>query len=384
MWQWFRFLVEQVPNDTDILRLNLDETSIKFWHQPRLGLRRRTRDRLGGGKFARHTSRGQLRRAFTHVAVICDDPSVQRHLPQIMIVNEHTMRARSYSTWRALPDSGAVLWRKKSAWINNAVFPAVLRQVGRAVRAHAPKKQAILLMDAHMCHFSDATLEAAYSQNLWPCVIPASTTSVLQPLDTHVFARFKMLLRTRLHQAMCTGVNRDLTTDQVLDALMHCMRGVLQTHDWAPAFSANGFGPDVRASAHVLHALEWPSLPPIPTDLPSLEQFQSCFPANRDVPFMGLLRGVLPKAERPKRAQPKAVPDAVAEPEPWGKRLRPRDGGRAVKPTAAPLAAAPSTAAPPPGGSEPLLATSSEGRALPTLKRMRPSRLRRLNSKSEV
>ena len=113
MWQWFRFLVAHVPSEKRILRLNLDETSIKFWYQPRLGVRRRVKDRRGGGRFARHASRGQMRRAFTHVAVICDDPVLQRHLPQILIVNERTISARNHSVWRPIPDCAAVLWRKK-------------------------------------------------------------------------------------------------------------------------------------------------------------------------------------------------------------------------------------------------------------------------------
>ena len=53
-------------------------------------------------------------------------------------------------------------------------------------------------------------------------------TPVLQPLDTHVFARFKLFLRTRLHQVMLSDTNGDLTAEEVLDALMHAVEGVLQ------------------------------------------------------------------------------------------------------------------------------------------------------------
>ena len=67
-------------------------------------------------------------------------------------------------------------------------------------------------------------------------------TSLLQPLDTHVFSRFKMFLRTRLHQIMLTGANEDLTSEQVIEALLTAIKGVLQRHSWEPAFSKTVLG----------------------------------------------------------------------------------------------------------------------------------------------
>ena len=123
-------------------------------------------------------------------------------------------------------------------------------------------RQAILLMDAHSCHFSKAALAAARAQDIWPCVIPASMTGILQPLDTHVFARFKLSLRTRLHQLMLSDTNRDLTADEVLDALMHAMKGVLQKNKWASVFENSGFGHRFEVRPHLWQLLEW-SLPPV-------------------------------------------------------------------------------------------------------------------------
>ena len=40
VWQWFSFLQGQVPPGRPVLRLNLDETSVKFWYEPRHGLGR--------------------------------------------------------------------------------------------------------------------------------------------------------------------------------------------------------------------------------------------------------------------------------------------------------------------------------------------------------
>ena len=177
-------------------------------------------------------------------------------------------------------------------------------------------------------------------------------TALLQPLDTHVFARFKLFLRTRLHQFMLSGRNRDLLVEEVLDALMHAMKGVLQRNAWASAFANNGFGPGFQVRPHLLEkSLEWTSQPVIAADLPSLAQFQSCFPANRYIPFMGLLSGLVPRPEGPpKRERAPAGDTAVhdGEAEPWRKRLRPRIAGRVVRAKAKAEAPTMGSSLPPP------------------------------------
>ena len=212
-------------------------------------------------------------------------------------------------------------------------FAAIITRIGQALKTHAPDRQAILLMDAHSCHFSEEALSAACEHNIWPCIIPASMTGVLQPLDTHVFGRFKMFLRTRLHQLMLSGANRDLVVEEVLEAVMHTMKGVLQKNERASFFENSGFGLRFKVRPHLLETFEWSSPPVIPADLPCLAQFQRCFPAGRYIPFMRLLSGLLPRAERlprRKRAAAMLASGNDDEAQPWRKRLRPRSGGRAI------------------------------------------------------
>ena len=181
-WQWFRFLSAQVPPGRKPLILNLDETSIRVWYEPRLGLRARAGNRRAGPAPARQASRGLLRKAFTHVAVICDDSALQPHIPQVILVNERTCTVRILGDWKPVPGCKVEVHRHKSAWINNVKLADVIRRIGEALKTHAPDRQAILLMDAHVSHFSKEGLAEASAQNTWPCMIPASTTSLLQPL----------------------------------------------------------------------------------------------------------------------------------------------------------------------------------------------------------
>ena len=119
MWQWFRFLVGQIPPCKQTLPHNLDETSIRFWYEPRQGLRVRAKAEAGGRAPARQASRGQLRKAFTHVAVICDDTALQAQLPQVILMNERTCTSRTLASWSPMRGCKAEAWRRKPAWINN-------------------------------------------------------------------------------------------------------------------------------------------------------------------------------------------------------------------------------------------------------------------------
>ena len=375
MWKWFHFLQGQVPPDRPVLRLNLDETSVRFWYEPCKGLRRPSGQTPRAG-FARKATRAQLRKAFSHIAIICNDTSLQPHLPQVLLVNERTVSAQLARRWTSLPGSNAKLWRGKSAWINDKVFAKIIRELGKVLVERAGSRQAILLLDAHKCHFSKCTLAACRDYNIWPVVIPARMTSMLQPLDTHVFSRFKMFLRTRLHQIMMTGANEDLTSEQVIDALLHAIKGVMQRHPWEQAFAQNGFGPTFEVRAHLLEVLAWSSLPVIDRELPAYENFAHCFPRRCEIPFMQLLSGVLPRAPRgPKRRRHEAAEDASdsGEVRAWTVRLRPRLFGRAVvakaKAVPAPVPAmAASSSAERPEPSVPMMTLG--GAALPTLKRL--------------
>ena len=283
-------MVDQVPPGRSILRLNLDETSVKFWYEPRQGLRRDSGQARRTG-CARQASRGQLRRAFTHVAIICDDASLQPHLPQVLLVNERTVTVEQSRRWTSLPGCNAQLWRAKSAWINDEVFARIVRELGKILKSRAGDRQAILMLDAHVCHYCRRTLAACRDYDIWPVIIPARMTSLLQPLDTHVFSRYKMFLRTRLHQIMLTGENKDLTSEQVINALQHSIKGVLQRHAWTSAFDMNGFGLTFEIRPHLLEMLGWQTPPVVESGLPAFPRVCALFPSPSSYSFYAVAFG---------------------------------------------------------------------------------------------
>ena len=79
VWQWWRCLCSHIPSGKKMLRLNLDETAVRFYYKPNKGLRtKRTPNHdIHEARAVQHATKGQQRRALTHVAIICDDSELQ-------------------------------------------------------------------------------------------------------------------------------------------------------------------------------------------------------------------------------------------------------------------------------------------------------------------
>jgi len=199
--------------------------------------------------------------------------------------------------------------------------------LGKRLRIVAPQRQPILLMDAHKVHCSKDVLMRARKDNIFVCIISASTTALLQPLDTDVFARYQAFFRHELQRYMSEGANQDLQVVHVTHALQNAMKGVLQRHAWQDVVDGNGFGTVLKPKASLLRALDWEKASEVSAELPTLEQFSVCFPRHTYIPFGPLLSGLVlkkPKVTCSTTPKVKAKRKDSASDHSWSKRLRPR------------------------------------------------------------
>ena len=90
MWQWWNFS-EGPSTDKPILRINLDETACRLHCDQKRGLavsQQRALSRAKKAEIVQDVSRHKLRGCFAHIAMICDDASLQPRLRQIFLGNE--------------------------------------------------------------------------------------------------------------------------------------------------------------------------------------------------------------------------------------------------------------------------------------------------------
>ena len=221
-----------------------------------------------------------LRRSvFTLIAFVSDDEATQRLLPQIIAGNKKLLPRRLASAHVHRSDNVYVLSRK-SAWNNENLQCEIFRMVGSALAPLKETHSFLLSMDAHSVHLAPKVFRSADSAGLLPHIIPACMTSLLQPLDTHLFSKLKFELWKRRQNLLLKSAGGELTPEEYLALVCEVVNDVFCV-SCPRAFASCGFSSGQGAvSMRVLNALEWSSVPKVASTLPTLEELKSISPGN--------------------------------------------------------------------------------------------------------
>lgn len=323
VWQWWNWLFENIPSGKHALRLNLDETSICLSPSPPPGIiaipRRKARTiTLDAPK--------RLRRLhMSFVAVIADDPHVQKLLPQFLIANEHTIKKSEFSDLRARMHGNVKLLRRKSAWTDAVVMVEILSELKVALTPFTESLQPLLLLDAAPQHVSRRVLVNAGRMGLWPCVVPPHTTFGLQPLDTHAFANFKLNLAKRYARERENRGGGSLDLRAFLAVVNDAIHSEITSPAWSQAFASNGFEKDQYGmSERVRDIFGIKAISPV-RSRPSLDQLAHCFPKrariSNDMAYAPLLQR-RPPLHRMQRMSSRPIPQQFGKTRSQTARLR--------------------------------------------------------------
>ena len=219
--------------------------------------------------------------------------------------------------------------RRKSAWVNDEALSLVASVWGKALRPFKDTHQPILLLDACSAHMGQHFLRALTRWNIWVVFIPARTTWLLQPCDTHCFAAFKGALHKMFEQSLLDNEDGAVDIKIVILHLNRAIRQVVQGKEWSSAFDGNGWSSQQKwVREKILLMLECSTLPKVSDALPSLQQFQAIFPRRRFIPLALLLNHycVRPGGGEPIAPPPPPHPDLgvqlIATRGPWHGCLR--------------------------------------------------------------
>jgi hypothetical protein len=312
VWQWYNCCAARVPAGKRPLRINLDETSVCLFQGGGKGTIafKRRRDHPSEEPHER-ASRAKRRCCLTHVAFICERPELQPLLPQVIVGNQATFLVRDFAALQAAAPRNVHLVRQKSAWNNKELMARIISMLALALRGHFAEWQPILLLDASRVHLHAMVFSRCIANNIWPIVVPAKLTWLLQPCDTHAFAGFKIFLRKAYQAARAQAASQELNVAEFLACLYSAIRSVLQGTVWDTAFDADGFGHrQERLRNFIQRNLNMSDPLHLPDSLPTEELLKHCFPRGARVPHQILLRPLQP------RALPAALPKA-----PVGRRL---------------------------------------------------------------
>lgn len=286
-WRWANFLAAASPSNKPVLRINLDESSIKMHTDVQPGLvaeasPKRRRRMLSEGKGPDLQTR---RSAATLIAFICDDVEVQQRLPQIFVVNEHMMNATDFSDIAARCHGRLLMIRRSSAWVNASFMVEVVRVLATCIQSELKEKHVILHMDTCPAHTHRDVLAACAAAGMCVHFVPASTTAWLQPLDVLVFAKMKRWALQQIERRRLESTSGLLSRSQVLDVYREAVESVICQQDWARAFDLCGLRGQAGLSKRLMERLGFAQPPLVDERLPSLADLVATFPTGRNIPI---------------------------------------------------------------------------------------------------
>jgi hypothetical protein len=280
-------------------------------------------------------------------------------MPQVLIVNEHTILKRDFERiYQAAPKNVYII-RQRSAWNNGDIFKQIIKLLGKILEPYRGVMLPILYFDAAKCHLGAEIFKECRRQFIHPILIPARMTFLLQPCDTHAFQSYKRVLREEYDGLRMRLPNHDIPIGEFMLALYKTIRRVLQGHVWFYAFQDNGFDVDQSAvSSSICKKLGWDSIAAVTSAKPSILDLQTVFPKKCVVPYDAIFMNpshrprlapalrlrastsILPASRPVTRSQTAsqratssgaaagsssvAAPEAVASPLPWTPPPRPR------------------------------------------------------------
>ena len=275
-WRWWNHY-EMLEQRKTLLRVNMDESSICLHQGDGKGTIALDRKRHREDAVQR-VSRKTRRRRMTLLAFICDRGDIQPSLPQVLIMNEATCPLRTLQRLRAAVSPNILIVRQKSAWNNEHLCATIVRRLGESIAPFRHLYQPVLLMDAAKMHTSERVVLACRAMDIWPLLIPAGLTWLLQPLDTHGFSWLKNVLAKLYQAARASSANQELDIHEFLECVNEAVNSVFGGHGWRRAFERCGFGlRQAQVAERTLTNLGVETCE-APTTMPSFQEIHSCFP----------------------------------------------------------------------------------------------------------
>ena len=202
----------------------------------------------------------------------------QSILPQFCIVNAHTLSIAD-TTWleRTQHDHNVFVLRRGSAWLKAKDLAKLIRDIGRVLTPWRHTHAFILALDACPTHRTDVVARAAAESNLAIVLIPPLTTSILQPLDVHVFHHMKRAARYGLEHLQGEHLGEELRSRDIIYMWSETIRSTLNSRNWKNTFESCGFGDDdTSVGQRCRQQTQLEEQKYISTHLPSLEDLQRC------------------------------------------------------------------------------------------------------------
>lgn len=301
-WRWCGFLQSCGDTTKPLIMVNLDETSVKLAPCPRKGwvVAGHREERLALLRDGDGSSLQERRSAISLVSLVADSEEVQRLLPQVFVSNEHVLSLDDVEELNATSPDNVFFLRRRSSWVNAELMVDVVKLLADRLGELRISRRVLLCMDTFRAHSHVEVLRACSRLGIFLFFIPAGMTAWLQPLDIHVFKRYKDWVVRELERKRLAGaVGAALSSAEVVRVYAAGIPAAIESTSWARAFDLAGLRGQSHVSQKMLRRLgsDGP-IAALPV-FPSATDMLAVFPRRTRIPVDDLFELPLTLAEPP-------------------------------------------------------------------------------------
>ena len=230
--RWMRWATRPRATAMSPVCINMDETAISCLKTTKGGM-------VGPATFSGpNTSLGCKKQGgfprCVLIASIVNDDALQPILPQVFLPRSKPGVFPPMKIRRVFADARppTQAYHGGSGFQSAESMRQWLKDLRRVLHARRPTHPWILIMDCYSVHVSLETLRYARSLGFIVVLIPGRMTWLLQPLDTHVFAQFKRLLRRSVMNRRLESEDGRITWSQGLVAATQAVQVKLISKSW--------------------------------------------------------------------------------------------------------------------------------------------------------
>lgn len=224
------------PSKTVVL--NMDETSLQSPTKRRFG---NCPTLPNACKIGRPAMPRTTPKRCSLVALICNLPRLQGHLPQVILPRSFG-KSPSPKAQRMYASMGSPLeaWHLTSGFNDVHSMMQWLRRIHTKIRQFDPYLQIVLVFDAYTIHIADAVLQLCKRLGIRVIIVPARLTWLLQPLDAMVFQHFKRLLRDKVVAATLAAPQGGIPWPKHMSIVGECVHTTFVQSSWATEMDKMG------------------------------------------------------------------------------------------------------------------------------------------------
>ena len=241
------------------------------------------------------------RTCISYLACVTHDVAVQDRLPQVLLGNEHHFTRQLLASVAGLLPANVHVWRQKSSWNSHSTMRKWLSLLARALGPLVQQRYVMLLLDVHPSHIHATIFQHARRCGIRLVYIPAKMTAFLQPLDTHIFAMFKLAYRKAWRETKSTAAAGRVSGAAWLQAIVRAIQSTMARAGVQRAFLAVGALEQQRHVSQQLVA-DLDLQLPLPRECPTAEALTCIFPARTKLDVMSYALWQ-PKSQQARRAQ---------------------------------------------------------------------------------